>query len=136
LPRLPRPIPDAFEPEGLLELALVEHAAGRIDREAVMRAFARSRVFIPSQDDVLDVAEGAPFRPVLLDAGGKPVVATCTSAARLRGLLRAVPHVTSGIEVEAAWVIQHAGGELGVVIDPGWSVALVIAAEDLARPPG
>jgi len=123
LPRLPAPLPDVFEPTTPLEQALVDHATGRIDRDAVLRAFSTARVFVPSHDDVTNAEPGSSFRPVLLDANGDVVVAVCTSALRLRGLLRATPDVASGIEVEAAWVIEHAGAELGIVLNPGWSVA-------------
>lgn len=123
---MPRPLAEELIPENDLERALVASAD-------VGAALVAARLFVPTQQDIESLSAETGFRPTLLECLGVPCVVALTSGSRLKGLLPAVPDVLAGLDVEASWVLRHCPAGIGLVLNPGWTAALVIAPDELQR---
>ncbi|MCA3176004.1 MAG: hypothetical protein ING36_10775 [Burkholderiales bacterium] len=116
-----------FKPENDFERAVLNAKNGDCSMDDLIKIVSESVLYVPSQTEVMQ--DGRGFQPLLLDAGGNPLVAACSSFGRV-DLHRQV----------AEYVIQMNGKDFllrlptgyGVVLNPGYVAQLIVLPDAVA----
>ena len=128
-------IESAFSPTNALEHALLDAQEGNRSSTDFLSELLGSQVFV-----LLDREIGPKGHwdesinlCVLTNATDGPVVAAFTSPERSIPWHERLPQFGHGLLVDFSWLLQGLGPEVGVVINPGWSVGVELAPEAVER---
>jgi hypothetical protein len=122
----------ALQPQNLLETILRDVCAGTERMELFVRTLLASKLFVPSLMDPETLAEGTAFKPVIVATPDGPMLVAYTAPTR-------APHegaagsAESAIYVDAPWLLRTIPPGIGMVINPGWDVAISMPAAGLAE---
>jgi len=93
----------------------------------------KEKVFVPSPMANEDISAGKPFKPLIMDVSQGRMVPVFTDSGRASTLPNMGIAATSGLLVESTWLLRGCPPELGLYINPGWTLSLILPAESVAQ---
>jgi len=122
-----------LDPANELERRLRAVVTGQTGIEPFIEELVRIQVFIL----VHGKAEPAPpstMRPLVLPSSqGFPGLCIFTSPDRSIPVQQNHPEFQTGLQVAFTWVLQATSTALGLVVNPGWDIAIELPPQGLAR---
>ena len=124
-----------FSPSNALEQALLAAQQGAGSPTAFFDELATSQVVVLLDRDIGPEGRWDPSINlcVLTNATGQRVVAAFTAVERSGPWHERLPQFGYGLLVSFSWLIQGLGPQVGVVMNPGWSVGVELAPEAIDR---
>ena len=125
-----------FSPVNELEHALVALQAGRLALPDFLDRLLAAPVYLLLDKRFADGAQwDTPATPLVLkNADGLPLMAVFTAPGRTAEWPTRAPHFGFGLKVESlAWLLGRMQPGAGIVVNPGWPVALEIPVADVAE---
>jgi hypothetical protein len=126
------PPPRTLDPQNLLEEVLRDVCRGEEKQELFIRTLLASKLFVPSLVEPQKVDDGTTFRPVITETPDGPMLVAYTAPTR-------APHDGAASESQAAlyvdsrWLLMTIPPDIGMVINPGWDVAISMPAKGLVQ---
>jgi hypothetical protein len=127
------PEPKHLEPLDLLESTLKAVRDDEQPMHAFLEILLRSKLFVPSMIEPEEKDEGLALSPVIVQSEAGPVVVSYTDASRAPADATSILSGPYAILVEAAWILRIVPPEIGMWINPGWDVGLLMPAQGLEQ---
>jgi hypothetical protein len=125
-----------FSPVNDLERSLVALQAGQLALPDFLDRLLAAPVYLLLDKQFADGTHwDTPANPLLLtNAAGQPLMAVFTAPGRTAEWPARAPQFGFGLKVESlAWLLGRMRPNAGIVLNPGWPVALEIGAADVAE---
>lgn len=116
----------SFTAQNRLERALLDTMEGKIVFSKFLKFFLKCSLSVPSGTEVL--FRGMGFRPLLFEREQGTLLAAFTSKDRLRAFAKEAPYC---LEMKGRQLIASMPNDLGLVVNPGFSVGFEIPASGL-----
>lgn len=114
-----------------LERAMIDAQAGLMTPTAFQDVFLSAPLYLPSASAIQSDWSG--FLPVVYKREGAEIIAVFSEAERSRRVAHTAPYV---LQIDAADFISRLMPDLGVVVNPGFSVCLELPPPAVRRMAG
>lgn len=109
---------------------MLEAQAGRLAVGDFLDVLVSSQVFMLLDKEIdSDAWDDSASVMVLSNRNGVPMLAVFTSAERAVGWPAQLPQFGFGLLADFRWLLRGVGAGVGIVVNPGLSVGLELAAE-------
>lgn len=125
--------PEPFIPANDLEKALLACHGDAAQWPAFVDTLLSSQVFVLVDSEVWPGAEQQPEPLVLESPSGFESLLLFTSPGRAKPFAQRFPRFGSGRLVDCRWILSTTGPDLGLAINPGWSVGLEMEPHGFAK---
>ena len=124
-----------FAPTNDIEHKLVDAQEGRLSSEDFMQELLEATVFLPVYDDSANGDElSNQARPISIQLeDGTEIMVVFTNPERAKDFLQQAPGESGGILETFRWIVEHAGTNVGISINPGWEFGLDIEPQMVAQ---
>lgn len=124
---------EPFTPANDLERALVACHEDLAHWPAFVHVFLSSQIFILVEGDVAHESPKEPKPLILESPSGFQSLLLFTSPGRAKPFAQRFPRFGSGRLVDCRWILSTTGPDLGLAINPGWSVGLEMEPRGFAK---
>lgn len=122
-----------LEPVDLLESTLRGVRDGDQEMHTFLQMLLRSKLFVPSKIEPSPQTQGTAFSPVIVQSEDGPVVVCYTNSSRAPADADSPVSAPHALLVEAEWILRIVPPEIGMWINPGWDVGILMPAKGLAE---
>lgn len=122
-----------FKPSNELEEALVACHQDAAHWPAFVNTLLSSQIFILIDGDVSHEPAREPMPLVLESPSGFDALILFTSPGRSKPFTARFPQFGHGLLVDCRWILSAIRSDLGVAINPGWSVGLEMEPQGFAK---
>lgn len=123
-----------LKPETPLEITLAAAQNGELASVDFLRELAEAEVYILINGAAAREEQPEDVEPlVLLDEREQSMLAAFTQRDRAAIMTRRFPDFSFALEVPFTWVVSNCGAEMGIVLNPGWSVGATLPPRAVAH---